>query len=202
MSEPRAVIDVSGLPDVAFGSKNAVWWGTLGFMLIEGSTLAICAVTYFYLRRNFDPFPPGATPPPDLPLPTLSLLALLASLAPATLTSRAAKRFDAAGVRRWLAVGLVVMTAAVVLRALEFPALNTRWKSDAYGSIAWFTLGFHLSLLVVNLAESVVIAAIFFLGRAERKHFSDAADDACYWFFVVLVWVPLYVTVYLTPRFL
>jgi heme/copper-type cytochrome/quinol oxidase subunit 3 len=197
----RTVVDVSGLPDVAFGPKDADWWGTIGFMVIEGSTLALCAVTYFYLGRRFETLPPGATPLPDLVLPTVNLVVLLASLVPATFTRRAARRLDQPAVQRSLAIGLVIMTAAVVLRFLEFRALHVRWDENAYGSITWFTLGFHYTLLLANLVESAVILAILLFGPREHRIFSDVADDAVYWFFVVLVWVPLYAIIFLTPRF-
>jgi cytochrome c oxidase subunit 3 len=37
----RASPDVSDLPDAAMGPTSLVWWGTFGFMLIEG-TQASC----------------------------------------------------------------------------------------------------------------------------------------------------------------
>ncbi|HET9983901.1 MAG TPA: cytochrome c oxidase subunit 3 [Longimicrobiales bacterium] len=197
----RAVVDVSALPDVAFGPGDPDWWGTVGFMVIEGATLALCAGTYFYLGRRFDTLPPGATPLPDVLLPTLNLVLLLASLVPAAFTLRAARRLDRPAVERSLAVGLLVMTAVVALRFFEFGSLHTRWDENAYGSITWFTLGFHFTLLLVNLVESAVIFAILRRGPREHRIFSDVADDAFYWFFVVLVWVPLYVIIFLTPRF-
>src|ERR687896_613093 len=58
MRTTRAVADVRSLPRTVFGHRALMWWGTLGFIVIEGTTLFICAVTYFYLRRNFSTWPP------------------------------------------------------------------------------------------------------------------------------------------------
>ena len=42
--QTRAVDDVAHLPDSAFGHRDLMWWGTVGFMVIEGFTLALGAV--------------------------------------------------------------------------------------------------------------------------------------------------------------
>jgi len=47
----RAVMNLSGLPDVVFGPRDIMWWGTLGFAVIEGFTLCLTAAVYLYLRR-------------------------------------------------------------------------------------------------------------------------------------------------------
>jgi len=46
----RPVIDVSPLPKFAFGHKGLIWWGTTGFMVIEGSMFVMALIVYFYLR--------------------------------------------------------------------------------------------------------------------------------------------------------
>ena len=32
----RAVLDIRDLPEFAFGHRSILWWGTLGFMAMEG----------------------------------------------------------------------------------------------------------------------------------------------------------------------
>jgi heme/copper-type cytochrome/quinol oxidase subunit 3 len=90
----------------------------------------------------------------------------------------------------------------LIVRALEFNSLNTRWDNDAYGSIVWLTIGFHTTLLLVDFLESFFIGLIFWIGPIEEKHFVDADDDAYYWYFMVASWVPLYFLLYLSPRLL
>ena len=45
--------DLAELPTVTFGHRSLMWWGTLGFMVIEGWTLALIVAMYFYVRQNF-----------------------------------------------------------------------------------------------------------------------------------------------------
>ena len=198
----RRVLDVEKLPTTSFGPGDHAWWGTVGFMVVEGTTLVICAVVYLYLRRNFASWPPLRTPPPELLIATISVLALVGSVAIAAVLDKAAHAFDLAKTRKWLWIGVAAEAVLVTLRLLEFTQLNTRWDHDAYGSIVWWTLGFHTTLLVLVLLEDLILASIFLFGPVEPKHFSDASDTTFYWYFVVGIWVPLYILIYLSPRFI
>ena len=70
----RAVMNLSKLPDVVFGPRDIMWWGTLGFVVIEGFTLVLCAAAYVYLTQNFSTWPPEHTPLPSLGAPTIQVL--------------------------------------------------------------------------------------------------------------------------------
>ena len=89
----------------------------------------------------------------------------------------------------------------VGLRVWELTrSLNVRWDANAYGSVQWLIVGSHGTLLAIQLIEVVGMAGIFWLGPVEKKHFSDAADIAFYWIFIVVAWIPLYVLCYLLPH--
>ena len=47
--QAKSVVDLRPLPDVVFGPRDIMWWGTLGFVIIEGFTLVLCAAAYVYL---------------------------------------------------------------------------------------------------------------------------------------------------------
>ncbi len=202
MTRPlRTTLDVSHLPTVAFGNPGMVWWGTVGFIVIEGFSLALCVAAYLYIRRNFPEWPPPRTPVPGLLAPTIGVVLMLVSNIPMRLVSRAARTFDRAAVRMWLLVSSLFGVAFLVVRYFEFAALNTRWDSDAYGSVAWAVVGFHALLILMEVGETIGGLLVFaFSENVEERHFVDATDNAMYWAFVTIVWVPLYVVVYLLPR--
>jgi heme/copper-type cytochrome/quinol oxidase subunit 3 len=201
MPPKRLTIDVSQLPTLTFGHRNLNWWGTLGFMVIEGSTLAAAAASLLYLRGNFETWPPRPILPPDLGVPTLVLVLLLAKLVPAWLGVRAAKRIDKSGVRLWLGVALAIGVVATALRLLEFQSLNVRWDTSAYGSILWATLGLHTSLMLFDVLETAALLLLFYSDeRLRLKHYGDVEDGCVYEYFLSLSWVPLYALVYLLPR--
>lgn len=202
MIAPASRVDVSHLPDFEFDHRASMWWGTLAFIAVEGTTLMVCISTYFYLRRNFDAWPPPDTPLPALLPATLAIVVALASLVPAMRTARYGRAFDAAGVRRMLTIHLLFGLGLLILRVVEFLTLHTRWDSDAYGSIVWLTLGIHTTLILTDVMDTALLTAVFLRGREENKHFSGLADNSLYWYFAVASWVLVWLVVYISPRWL
>jgi heme/copper-type cytochrome/quinol oxidase subunit 3 len=202
MRRTRPALDVSELPTTVFSHRDTMWWGSALFAVIEGFTLALCAATYLYLRKNFVAWPPERTPLPDLPLATFNLVLMLASIYPTWWTKRRAEQLDLADVRRGLVASSVVGMLILVLRFGEFFALNARWDQHAYGSIIWVTLGFHVLLVLVDVGDTIGLTAVAHTDRWEPKHFVNATDNANYWYFMVVSWVPLYALIFLGPRLL
>jgi len=135
-ADARRTLDVAALPPMAFGNQGLIWWGTVGFMVIEGSMFVIGLVVYFYLRLQVRDWPPSL-PNPGLRFGTWNLLVVLASCVPNLFAKKAAEKFDLAGVRAWLGVLVLMGVVSVGLRALEYTTLNCRWDDNAYGSIVW-----------------------------------------------------------------
>ena len=200
MTTPRIVGDVSHLPTCAFGMKSVVGWGTLGFMLIEGTAFALAAAAYVYLQTQSHPWPPRSDAPPDLLWGTLFTALLLLSEIPNRWLFARAKACDRAAVR-W---GVVLMTllgvALLGLRAFELMHLNVRWSDDAYGSVVWLLIVLHTSHVLTDLGDTVVIGAWLFTHEVGDTQFSDTADNASYWDFVILSWLPIYGLIYWAPR--
>ena len=197
----RAILDVSDLPDVVFGARDIMWWGTMGFVVIEGFTLALCAVVYIYLRKNFHEWPPIGTPLPLLTVPTIQVVVMLLSIPVLWWTAKSAREYNLGRVRIGLTLATLFGIAFVALRAVELlKSLQVKWDTNAYGSAQWLVLGAHATLLAVELVEIAGMMLIFWTVRVEEKHFSDVADVGFYWYFMVLVWVPLYFLCFWGPR--
>jgi heme/copper-type cytochrome/quinol oxidase subunit 3 len=202
MSEPRRVLDVSSLPTVTFDHRGLTWWGTVGFMVIEGFTTALMAASYLYLRKNELAWPPGHTPNPDLLAASLNTALLLLVMIPMRSADLAARRFDRRAVARWLSIATVMSVGTVVLRWYELVALNARWDAHAYGSAAWGVLVMHGTLILVDCVETGTMAVLFAKGPIERKRFPDASDAAAYQYFLSLAQIPVYLIVFWGPRVL
>lgn len=192
-------LDVAPLPSFAFGHRSLMWWGTLGLIAIEGTVFALAIVSYFYLRSQAPQWP-LSTGAPDLLWGTLNTLVLLASLLPNHWLKQAAEAGDLAGLRRWFVVCLLFSVAFLVLRIFEFGALNVRWDTDAYGSVVWLLLGLHTLHLVTDTYDTGVLALLMFTGPLEGRRLVDASENAQYWYFVVVSWLPIYGVIYLAPR--
>jgi cytochrome c oxidase subunit 3 len=197
----RVVADVSHLPDYGFGASALGWWGTVGFILIEGMAFVLGIGTLFYLLPQQPAWPP-ASPPPDLLYGTLFTVVVLLSEIPNVIAGRAAKRQDARGVRIGLLIAVAVGIVLAVIRAFEFGALNERWDHNAYGSIIWALMLMHTVHVATDVYDTGVLAVLSLRRPLDGRRMSDAEDNAMYWHFVVLAWLVLYVVIYLLPRML
>jgi cytochrome c oxidase subunit III len=197
----RTAIDVSGLPSFAFGHRSILWWATMGLCLIEGTVFVLLAAAYIFLKWRVPDWPPGVAPP-ELGWATATTVLTLASVVPNQLTKHAAEKLDLAAVRLWISVCVVFGVGFCVTRAMEFTALNCRWDTNAYGSIVWTLLGIHTAHVLTDLADTLVLTVMFFTAPLDANRFVDASENAFYWYFVVLTWLPIYGLLYLAPRVL
>jgi cytochrome c oxidase subunit III len=101
-----------------------------------------------------------------------------------------------------MVVSLGFAVAFNIVRAFEFAHLNVSWDHDAYGSIVWLMLGFHTTHIITDLLDSTVLTVLMFTGPVEEHRFVDVEENAVYWYFVVLAWLPIYGVIYWAPRLL
>lgn len=196
----RPALDVGDLPLHGLGSASPTWWGTLAFMLIEGTGFALVIAVYLYLMSLAPVWPPEA-PPPDLAAGTMVTALLLASVVPNMLLSRWAAAGDLRKVRFGVVLMTILSSAPLIVRAFEFAALNVSWDTNAYGSVVWLLLGLHTTHLLTDLVDTVVLAVLMFTRHAQTsRRFGDVQDNALYWNFVVVTWLPIYVCIYWLAR--
>ncbi|WP_457154212.1 cytochrome c oxidase subunit 3 [Mesorhizobium sp. P5_C1] len=193
-------LDLTELPPHGLGTASVSWWGTLAFMLIEGTGFALSIVVYLYLMSLAQHWPLDA-PPPDLLAGTTLTALLVASLVPNILLARWARAQDLLKVR----IGLIVMSllglVPLILRAFEFPAMHIKWDQNAYGSIVWVMLGLHTTHIVTDLVETLVLTCLMFSRHGDNgRRYGDVSDNAMYWNFVVATWLPMYACLYWVPR--
>jgi heme/copper-type cytochrome/quinol oxidase subunit 3 len=190
-------LDVSGLPTITFGNRTLLWWATLGMIAIEGTVFAMAIVTYVYLRGRVPEWPPDV-PAPNLFWGSVNTVIMLASVVPNEITKKAAEKLDLEKARLWLGVCVLFAAAFLVFRVFEYGNLNVRWDTNAYGSIVWVLLSLHTTHLLTDWIDSVVLLATLFL-RPSGKRLIDTSENAMYWYFVVLSWIPIYVVIYFGP---
>lgn len=201
IKQERPHIDVSHLPTVSFGPGSITWLGVMGMIVIEATVFAILLVSYFYLRSRSIEWPPH-TNAPDLFWGTLNLIVFLLSVIPNIWYREKAKHGNLKAVRAGLIIMSLIGVLNVVIRYFELKHLNCDWSMDAYGSIVWTIMGMHLVHLLTDLVDTVVLTALFFTSLVEGRRFMDAYENADYWHFVVLTWIPIYLVVYWAPRWL
>jgi len=97
-------------------------------------------------------------------------------------------------------LALVLEVALLVVRGFEFRAIEVRWDDNFYGSMLWTMLGFHAVHIFSDVVETAVLLIISFRKGIKPHRFVDMADNAFFWYFAVWFWLPLFVLIYLVPR--
>lgn len=196
----RVVLNFAELPLHGVVTASPTWWGTLAYMLLEGSAFAVAIGMYLYLM-SLAPAWPIAAPSPSPGPGSLVTLLLVASLYPNWLVGRWAEQQSLRKVQWGTAVMTLFGVAPLAVRVFEFRALNIWWDTNAYGSILWLLLGLHSVHLVTDLADTVVLLAVMFTRHGRnRRRFGDIQDNVLYWNFVVATWIPIYFCIYWIPR--
>lgn len=196
----RVVMQLDALPMHGRGSDSPTMWGTLAFMLLEGSAFALCIGIYLYLLVLAPQWPIGALPP-RWPAGTVMTVLLLASLVPNYLVGRWARENDLARVRLGMIIMSVLGIAPLIVRVFEFRSLNVWWDTNAYGSILWLLLGLHSMHIATDVADTLVLGVMMFTRHGSNsRRMGDVEDNVLYWNFVVLTWLPIYFCIYWIPR--
>lgn len=201
MLRPHFTGDLSTLPTHAFGHRALTWWGVMAFFLIEGTFFLLAIATYFYLMNQEQMWPPAPFLPPDLLAGTLFTLLMLVSEVPNTILKKAAEKGQLRQVRYLLVAMSAIGAVLLVLRGFEFASLNVLWSDNAYGSIVWTLLFLHATHIATDWGDTVVLAGLMFTEHGmEGRRFVDVSENAIYWRFVWLAWLPIYLLLYWLPR--
>lgn len=197
-----ATIDVSHLPNLVQKSRAPLWWAMVLLLVIESMVFGTLAASYFYLRMNQAEWPPAGVDPPELLLPTINTLLLLASSIPVYLAD---KGITEGKVRRlvWgMGVAAVMAILFLILKVIEYSDVSYSWDDHAYGSIVWLIVGFHSSHVLSVVGKTVVVAVLGARGYFNRERNLGVQINGLYWHFVVVVWIPMYAVIYWAPRLL
>ena len=194
-------MSVRELPDVSFGPRDIMWWGTFGFIVVEGWTIILTTAAWVYLQQNVQTWPPRGTALPSLGLPSVELVIMLASLPLVSWSNRVLRQFDLASVRIGMtALGVIGLVLTGLHIAVLLVSLNVKWDSNAYGSAQWLVLVHYGTLVLVEACEVIGLALAYWFAPVEDKHFPDGADAMMYWYFMVGSFVALYFLCFIGPR--
>ena len=186
-------------------TRESGWWGMLLFIAAEATIFGVLFATYFYLRfKNAPVWPPGGIEKPTLGLPLLMSAFLLSSSIPMHFAELGVKR----GKDKWLKIGLAlsfILGAAflVVMLGLEYPEKLKEFtaQTNVYGSLFFLITGLHGTHVFVGLVMNGWTQVKTYSGRFDERHHLTVLNVAAYWHFVDAIWIFVFLTLYLSPRF-
>lgn len=199
MTATRA-LDVSDLPPYSISMQAPLWWGQICMIAIETTMFSILIAAYFYTRLRMDVWPPPGDQFPNTLLPGLALIPLILSAFGSYWASESAKKNDRGGMILGLAANVVLAVIFFVLRWFEWHSLNFNWMNDVFGSYVWAFLGLHTFDFIAELVATVVLLIIVISGRYGERERVGVHVDSYVWYFVVVIWIPLYIVTYWGPQ--
>jgi cytochrome c oxidase subunit III len=195
-----ATLDVSRLPVYASGPRALLWWGMFLLVTIESVVFATFIASYLFLRFVSPEWPPAGITPPELLLPTVNTLVLVASSIAVYWGDNGIKKGDVT--RLLIGVGAAILFSALflVLKVVEYADADYWWDTNAYGSIIWTIVIFHSAHVASVLLKGCVVFVLGARGHFDSERHLGAQINGLYWHFVVGIWIPLYFVLYWVPR--
>ncbi|MCA9401399.1 MAG: heme-copper oxidase subunit III, partial [Candidatus Omnitrophica bacterium] len=154
------------------------------------------------VAENRKGWPPAGTQMPPLLYPTLNIVLLLIcgwSMWYGGVVMKKGKNI----VFAWLVVLCCAASSlGLYLRWLQFGKFPFAIGDNAYASFVWVLSGFHFLHVTSALAGTAVIGWLAAKGYYTVQRQLGIQIDTMYWYFVVLVWFPIYIVLYILPRLL
>lgn len=190
------------LPRYVQGNRSLQWWGVFFVVVIELTIFATLFSSYFYLRAAVEQWPPDGIGLPEMGLPLVATFVLLVGVWFARDSVRSIRRNDEAGLQRNLAILILIGLVYIALRTVEFDGATHGFTTNAYSSIFWTVVWFH----VAHVIGSILMAGALFVA-ARQGHFhgekSTAIEgNAQLWTFGAAVNIAVFVVLYLSPIWL
>jgi len=188
-------------PEAPVG-RSTGWWGMALFISTEAATFAVFLASYFYLRfSHTSGWPPPSEKGPDLVLPSVATGVLVLSCVPMLLAVRTTPRNRTAasglGVAGAFAGGCAFLVLQVLDWAGEYPSSTP--SKDAYGSLFYVITGLHAAHVAIGVGMLLFLLASLAAGRLGRERHEPVNLVALYWYFMSVVALGVYATVYLSP---
>ena len=188
------------LPVNPAGRSNPGRWAMLLIIATEAMLFVYLLFAYYYLGSMAPgEFPSGG--PPELKLVVPNTIILLVSSG----TMYWAERGIRAGSQMRLRVGMLLTLLLgivfLVIQGIEYSHKKFALQTNAYGGLFFTITGFHGAHVLIGLLLNVVVQVYAWRGWfTERRHLA-VSNVATYWHFVDAVWLVVFFSLYITPRF-
>ena len=188
------------LPLDAEGPGATGAWGMILLIVTEASLFVYLLFSYFYLgsmARGI--WPPSG--PPELRLALPNTFILLASSGTMWWAESGIRRGGQGRLRAGLLLTLALGIVFLAIQLVEYGGQHFTPRTNAYGSLFYTITGFHGAHVAVGLLMILVISVRAWLGHFSARRHLAVTNVTWYWHFVDVVWLVVFTSLYLSPRF-
>ena len=191
---------VEPVPIGGVGRRSMGWWGLVALIATEGALFAYLLFAYYYLLVQFGPswFPERE---PTLKLALPDTIILLVSSATVWWAERSIRRGARGAALAGLALTFVLGLVFLIVQLFEWKAKPYTMQTNSYGSLYYTITGFHMAHVTAGLIALLLVFVWCLAGYLDDRRHVPLLIGAAYWHFVDVVWLTVFFTFYLMPRF-
>jgi heme/copper-type cytochrome/quinol oxidase subunit 3 len=195
-----SAVVVERVPVGGVGRRSMGWWGLVTLIATEGALFAYLLFAYYYVLVQVGPswFPEKA---PALRLALPNTIILLVSSGTVWWAERSIRRGARGAALGGLALTFLLGLAFLVIQLFEWKAKPYTIRSGSYGSLYFTITGFHMAHVTAGLIALLLIFIWCASGFLDGRRNVPLLIGAAYWHFVDVVWLFVFFTFYLVPRF-
>lgn len=199
MSTAR-IIRKEELPVHLTGSRAPLWWAMILVVVIETTVFATLFSSYFYLRFTVPEWPPQDLPEPGLMLPIINTGILFASSVAVFIGSSGIKKGKVKRLKWGMGIGILLEVVFFAIKVVLSMQIQYGWTDHAYGSIFFTINRLHTGHVLVAILMASVAQVLAVRGYFTRKRRLGVSVVNIYWQFVAVIWIPVFVILFLVPR--
>lgn len=198
-----AMPDDRTLPPPPSSTADVGYWGMALFVATEATMFAMLIGSYLFLGTANPGWPPPGIERPKLILPPIMTGVLLLSSVTLLWAEKGIKRGDRTQLRIGLAVTIALGIGFLVIQGFEYADKLSKTKpwDHAYAASFYTITSFHALHVISGLLLLGYTLLRALLGHFDGEQHLAVKNVGLYWHFVDAVWLVIFTTLYLSPRF-
>jgi len=198
-----AMPDDRTLPPPPSSTADVGYWGMALFVATEATMFAMLVGSYLFLGTANPGWPPPGIERPKLILPPIMTAVLLLSSATMFWAEKGIKRGDRTQLRIGLSVTIVLGLGFLTIQGFEYADKLRKMKpwDHAYAASFYTITSFHALHVISGLLLLGYTLLRALLGHFDGEQHLAVKNVGLYWHFVDAVWLVIFTTLYLSPRF-
>jgi heme/copper-type cytochrome/quinol oxidase subunit 3 len=193
---------VYGLPIGVSDRRAPGWWGMILLITTEATLFASLLGSYFYLLSGSVAWPPDGIENPRLLWPIIASILLIGSSIPMYLADRSIRDGRQVALRIYLLIAFVLAALFIAIQIREYDREKFSYGTDTYSSLFFTITGLHGAHVISALCMNLFVQVRAWLGHFNERRRLAVTNVGWYWHFVDAVWVFIFVSLYLSPRWL
>jgi len=200
---PREVSGDHLLPPPPTSTSDVGYWGMALFVATEATMFAMLIGSYLFLGTANPGWPPPGIERPKLVLAPIMTVVLLSSSGTMYWAERSIKHGDRTRLRIGLAITILLGLIFLAIQAVEFAdkLKKTLPHVHAYAASFYTITSFHALHVITGLLLLSYTFVRALLGHFDGQQHLAVKNAGLYWHFVDAVWIVIFTTLYLSPRF-